>query len=271
MADEPNEEVTPNPEEEEVTTPAEETPTEETPAEEPTEEPNEEPAEEETSAEEEPPEEDPEEESEETESEYNSYDDPALKQAVIILEESGLAVEEANAIFAEAVETNDLSKIKRDVLVEKIGQDKADIVLVLAESYYNTTFSAMQAIQTEVYSLAGGEENFTAIKDWANEKAKTDKDFAKDFAEIKEMIDTQKMRSVKAAVNELVDLYRQDPNTTTPANLEVGDKAAGNSGAEPLTRAEYTDAVDKARRDGNYDKVSAQLWARRQAGIKKGI
>lgn len=268
MADEIKDEPTPETPEEKVE--------EQTPEEAPEEETPEGEAEtpEEQTPEEETPEEEPGEEedsSEEDESEYNSYDHPALKQAVTILEESGLAVEEANAIFAEAVETNDLSKIKKDVLAEKIGKDKADVVLVLAESYYNTTFSAMETIQNEVFSLTGGEDNFNAIKDWANEKSKTDKAFAKDLAEIKEMIDTQKMRSVKAAINELVDLYRQDPETTTPANLEVGDKAAGNSSVQPLTRADYVSEINKARREGTYDKVSKQLWARRQAGMKQGI
>lgn len=270
MTDEPNENPT-LPEEKVVDQKPAETPEDEAPEVEETEKPDDKP---ETDAEETP--ETPEDEEsdegdEDSESEYNSYDHPALKQAVTILEESGLAVEEANAIFSEAVETNDLSKIKKDALIEKIGKDKADVVLVLAESYYNTTFSAMEAIQTEVFSLTGGEDNFAAIKEWANEKAKTDTTFAKELAEIKEMIDTQKMRSVKAAITDLVDLYRQDPDTTTPANLEVGDKAAGKTAAQPLTRADYISEINKARKDGTYDKVSASLWSRRQAGMKQGI
>lgn len=245
--------------------PTEETPTEEVPEETPSEEaPSPEPEPEEA-------EESEEEEVAEDDSAYNSYDDPALKQAVILMEEANLPVEEANAIFAEAVETGDLSKIKRDVLIEKIGKEKADVVLVLAESYYNTTFSAMRAIKEEAFSLTGGEENFNTMRDWAAEKAKTDVDFAKDLAEFRSMLDSKQPRAIKAAVRELFDMYKQDPDTTIPADVLAGDKTGSSAGLEPLSREDYTNEVQKAHRDGTYDQVSTALWARRKAGMKKGI
>lgn len=84
------------------------------------------------------------------------------------------------------------------------------------------------------------------------------------------MLDSGNLRSIKAAVRELFDMYKGDPNTTIAANLEVGDKAAGGS-VEPLSRTDYINEVEKAHRNGTYDEVSSALWTRRQAGIKKGI
>lgn len=281
MADENiNEDVNPDQTEDQVTDSQDEENTEdtpETPDEENTDaqdesdndESNDEDQNDENSDDEESNEED--EDSEETESEYNEYEHPALKQAVSILEESGLPVDEANAIFSEAVESGDLTKIKKDVLIEKIGKDKADVVLVLAESYYNTAFSGMKAIKEEAFSLTGGEENFNAMRDWANEKAKTDEDFAKDLTEFRAMLDSGQPRAIKAAVRELFDTYKQDPDTTIAADLEVGDKAASTAGVEPMSRADYIKAVEKAHKDGTYDQVHKSLWARRMAGKKKGI
>jgi len=212
-----------------------------------------------------------EEEVEETESGYHSYEDPALKQAVSILEEAEIPVEEANAIFQEAVDSNDLSKINKNALIEKLGQEKADLVMVLAEAYYTKTFNAMKAVKDKAFEITGTEEQFNAMTEWAAEKAKTDKDFAKDLQEFRDMIDSGKPRAIKAAVRELYDLYVEDPDTTIEADLEVGDKAASLKGVEPMSRQDYVTEIEKAHRDGTYDKVSANLWKRRQAGIKKGI
>ena len=85
------------------------------------------------------------------------------------------------------------------------------------------------------------------------------------------MLDSEQPRAIRAAVRELFDLYRQDPDTTIAADLEVGDKAASTAGLEPLSRKDYIKEIEKAHRDGSYDRVHKALWARRNAGIKKGI
>jgi hypothetical protein len=275
---EPN---TPTEEEQNPETPEEQSPAE-TPAEEEQssssdeegqQEEDQSPAEEES--EEAPAEENPEddEQSEETEdnSEYTSYEDPALKQVVRILEESEIPVAEANAIFMPAVESGDLSKINKQALVDRLGEDKADMVMVLAQSYYNTTFSEMKAIEQEAFKITGGEENYTAMQQWIADKAASDPEFAKDMEEFRSMVNTNKPRAVKAAITELFGMYRNDPNTTIEAEMEVGDSAPNAGQVEPLSRMEYAKEINKARRAGTYESVRASLWKRRQAGIKQGI
>lgn len=202
---------------------------------------------------------------------YTEYSDPALSQVVDIMKGADISVEDANAIFKQAVDAQDLSKVDKAALVEKLGQKQADLVMVLAESYYNKTFSEMKAMKDLVTKEVGGEDSFEAMRTWAWGKADADPEFSKELTEIRGMIETKNPRIVKAAIKELYDMYRADPDTTIPADMQVGDKVASLTGVEPLTRAQYTDLVDKARKDGNYEKVSAQLWARRDAGIKKGI
>lgn len=227
---------------------------------------------EETETKDEESEEDESEESEEeSEAEYNEYEHPALKQAVNLLKDAEVSVEDANSIFQEAVDSGDLSKINKDKLVELVGEEKSDVILVLAESYYTTQFSEFKAVLDEAHKIAGGEETYNAMKDWAAEKATSDPEFAKDMQEFRSMIDSGNPRAVRAAVRELFDIYKQDPDTTISADLEEGTSTPNTTGLQPLTLREYTKLITKARKDGTYEKVHKGLWARRQAGKKQGI
>lgn len=256
-----------------------ETPTEapteptEQPTEEPSEptEPTEEPTEADEPTEEEPSEEPTEEPTEEDDFDYTEYTDPARRQIVDILRESEIPVEEAQEFFAEALKTQDVTKINQEALREKLGDKKAELVMLLAESYYKGAFQEMQALKDKAFEVTGGEDNFNAIKEWAQGKAESDPEFAKDLEEIRGLIATETPRGVQAGMKALVDLYKADPNTTVPADLEVGDKAAGENTAQPLSRLDYAREVEKAMKKGNYDDVIGELKKRRQAGIKQGI
>lgn len=269
MAEETQPEVQEEPKVEEEQVQEDQAPTEETP--EPTEEPVEQEEEKEEAADD-TESEDEESEEEDTEAEsYEEYTDPALKQAVEVLKELEIPVEEANKIFAEAVETGDLTKIDRDALVEKCGKDKADLVLVLAESYYNKTFARFQEIEKEAHKLTDGKENFDAMRKWAQEKEANDAEFAQDLAAFRKIFDSENPRAIKMAVTELYSMYTADPDTTVTANLETGDRAAGGESIEPLSRREYGDLVQRAHRNGTYEQDKALLWKRREAGMKQGM
>lgn len=202
--------------------------------------------------------------------EYNTYDDiPALKHATTILKDANLPVEEANAIFAKAIEAGDIALIDRAALTEKIGKDKAEIVLALAESYYNGEFAKYKAQAAAIHDSVGGEAVFNDMKSWALKKEATDPAFKAELEDIRETINTGKPRAVKAAFADLFALYKADPNTTIPASITKGDATVNTSGLSPLTRKEYTDECTKAHNNGTYEKVHAELWARRQLGMQQ--
>lgn len=211
------------------------------------------------------------EETSEVESEYENYDDPSLKQVVNIFKEVDLPVAEANAIFAKAVETGDLSQIDKATLVEKVGEDKADIVIALAENYYNKTNGEFQKVRDQVFDQVGGEEAFNEIVSWAQNKAASDEKFAADLADYRAMIDTKNPKAVQAAVKELQSLYKADPNTTIKPDLVKGDGAGVGADNSPLTAQAFKDAVNKAVADGTYNDVQKSLYARRAAGRAQNI
>lgn len=253
------------PEPKEVETPTEQEEAPEAPTETPKEEPSEDPAE---------PAEDAEqsEEQEDTSSEYEQYEDPERRQIVNILKDAKVSVEDAQALFLPAIESKDLSKLDKDAMIEKLGPEKAELVMIMATSYFKGRMAEVDAMTSQVHELAGGEEQWSNIRDWAGEKEKNDPEFAKELNEIRSLLSTETPRAIKAAVKELVELYTADPETTSKANLTVGDKAAGTTvSTEPLSRLAYAQEVEKARKQGTYEKLYPSLQKRRQAGIKQGI
>lgn len=207
----------------------------------------------------------------ESEVQYPTYEDPMLSQVVNLLQAGSVPADVANEVFAEAVQAGDLSLVKRDLLVEKVGETQADTILMLAKSGYENHQRQLASITAEVHEIVGGEEVFNNIRDWVSDKESNDTEFAKDMQELRDMLNSGNARSRKAAMQELLSAYKADPNTTLTASLTEGDTGIKESAGKPLSRKEYGEALQKARRDGTYDKVHKQLWAQRQAGQKQGI
>jgi hypothetical protein len=236
------------------------------PAQEPTEEPTPEPAEEPAPAEE--PEEEPQ---EEANLDYNEYEDPALRQMVKILKGKEIPVEVTNDVFGEAIETRDLSKVKLDVLKEHLGEEDAETVMVMATAYAKGKFSEFAEINKTAYDITGGQQNYDNMKAWAQAKEQSDPEFAKEMAEIRALVDTGSPKAIKAAVTELFEVYKADPNTTIEADLTQGDSANGKAGIKPISRREHGRLVDEAIKKGTYEQEKQKFWAMRQEGIKQNI
>lgn len=202
--------------------------------------------------------------------EYATYEHPALAQAVEIMKTANLPIAEANAIFAAAVETGDMSKVDRKALETKLGKKQADLVMICAENYYNTQFTAFKKIEAAAHELTGGADNYKAMQAWAKKKEATDPAFAADLREYREMLNTQNPKAVKAAVSELFAAFKADPNVTIKPTLHEGTGKSNDQGLAPLSRSEYIDALEKAQRKGTYAQEKPQLWARRQAAMKQG-
>ncbi len=202
---------------------------------------------------------------------YNDYEDPALRQVVKTLVDSEIPVEVTNEIFGDAVESMDLTKVNRELLVEKVGEDKATQIMLMAENYMTKTYAAFDAHKKAAYELTGGQENYEAMSAWAEEKAKSDPEFAKEMAEIRALVDTGSTKAIVAGVKDLYSAYTNDPDTTVEADLLTGDKKNSDSGIKPISRLQYGQMVEKANNNGTYEQERKKLWAMRQEGIKQNI
>lgn len=201
---------------------------------------------------------------------YAEHDHPALKQTVEFMKTAGVSVEDSNAIFGDAIEARDVSKVDKAKLVEKVGASQAEVIMVLVNAAAEGYAKQFKEVEDALFPLAGGADGFKAMKEWAVAKEAADPEFAKTLNEIRNDLDNGSLRTKKAAIAELYTLFKDDPTVTIPANLQEGT-GTGATSVEPLSRREYVDLVEKAERNKTIDKVGPQLWQRRQAGIKKGI
>lgn len=149
--------------------------------------------------------------------------------------------------------------------------DKAagyDAVIALAEKSYKaiseSNAAASQAVLTAVHEVAGGEEQWAVLRDWA--KANADDS---EKAALNGMMNAGPLQA-KAAALYLKSVYEQAPGTSNPpANAVTPDAGAQPASGGPLDAAGYKAAVQELSRklghriDGSPE--YATLQARRRA------
>lgn len=204
--------------------------------------------------------------------EYVSLDHPAGQAAIDVLKESGVNPNEAQAFFAEAIKTSDLSKVDWAALETKLGTAKAFLVRTGVESYYKDLQTKADTTVKEVTSIFGNEDNWNTVKTWAQSKEKADPAFATRLGDIREMLNKHGVHA-EAGARELLRLYNSDPATSGKDNgktLVVGDNTGTVIGT-PLTRADYVTELKRAEARRASPTEMNTLHARRRAGMKQGL
>jgi len=201
--------------------------------------------------------------------EYISYGDANADAVVDILKEANIPAQEAFNLFKEAADTGDMSKIDKSVLIEKLGQSKADLVMLGVEKYYTTHIQSVNETVTAVHNEAGGEANYNKVVEWARAKGQTDPEFQKQVDSFNQMFDLNKTAATIAA-RELVSLYNaDDKNSSLSKTIVTGDNAVntGNAQSEYISRADYL-AKLKTAYDKNDNVAINNLRAQRQRSLK---
>ena len=204
---------------------------------------------------------------------YNEYSDPVLNQVTNVLKDAKVSVEDANEIFKNAIEQNDISLLNTEALVEKIGKDKADIVQALAENYYNKQKQIADTLRSRAVEVTGDEATLDTVLAWSKEKSASDPEFAKVLNEARELINSGSSMAVKAAMQELYGRYQKDPDTTVSANtVEPTGAAPSSPTLTPLSRMEYARECNAVHtKHGSNQAMLNSLWQRRQLGQQQGI
>lgn len=190
--------------------------------------------------------------------EYVSYNDEAADSVVSVLKESGVTAKEADAFFREAATTGDFTKIDSKSLIEKVGKEKANLIILGVKDYYTRLNAGLKESVDAVYEEVGGESNWTKVLNWAKEKAKADTAFAKRKESLNAMFDLNPV-AARAAAKELKGLYESDAGNSSLVKTQVhGDSAATDANAkfEPITRSDYLEKVKAAEDKRDYAEVS---------------
>ena len=199
--------------------------------------------------------------------EYATYNDPSADAIVSTLKEAGVSVADANAIFGDAIEQGDLSKIDVAKLTELVGKTKADMLLLAAQDYYGRTFGRIQETTKAVFEELGGEKNWQTLAAWSKAKQETDLAFKAQAEEFNAMLELGKT-SALLATRALVDLYNKDPkNKTLNTKMVQGDSTGNAADVSPLSREEYLAKYKIASEKGDVQEMN-RLNAQRQASRK---
>jgi hypothetical protein len=185
-----------------------------------------------------------------------------------LMQNAGLEPEQAKALLFDAVAAGDLKKVDRAKLVEAIGEDKAKLVMIGAQSFVDAKATKNAEIVKTMHEVSGGEENWKKVAAWA----KDDSDFSDDdMAEYITMIDNGG-KQARFAAAELVAAYNaSDKNTTLDApgvaTPIVGDNS-NTPGGRSLSRNDYAAEVAALHRNGAVpsETALAELSAARRRG-----
>lgn len=185
---------------------------------------------------------------------YPDYKDEAANSAVKLLVDAGITIQEADALFRPAVEADDLSKVDVAKLTEKVGKDKATLIMIGLKDFYGRQQAETKKSLSVIYDAVGGEANWALVKAWSVGKSKTDPAHATKVAELNAMFDLNPTAAGIAA-KEIRGLYEADPgNKSLQIKMVEGDKTGSSVGVgeKPMTRTEYVAALEAANNKGDH-------------------
>lgn len=207
---------------------------------------------------------------EEFPTEYKKYNNETVDSAIAILEEAKVPPKEAEAIFAEAVKSLDVSKLDVKKLTELVGAPKANLIVNGMKQFFNDYHEKVTVKTNAVYEVAGGKENFDKVSVWAQAKEKIDPEFAGALVAYRQMIDSSPV-AAKLASAELVKAYNADPkNKSLEVKIFEGNKPANQGNVKGISRADYVTELKKAEETGNNPR-KAELHNLRRLGKEQGI
>lgn len=196
------------------------------------------------------------------------YGDDAVNSVVATLKEAGVDAKEADGWFREAAETGDMSKINVTAIAEKVGKEKANLIVLAVKDYYGRTQGSVKESVNAVYEQVGGEENWKKVSAWATAQRKADPAFNKKADALNAMFDLSPEAAAMAA-KELRSMYEAASGNSSLQVKQMQGQTAASVGVnlEPISRKDYAEQYERAHRKGD-TATMAQLNARRQATIK---
>lgn len=210
-------------------------------------------------------------ETEDKELDTETWGDPGSddvgRETLTLIQNSGLKPEEALELFGKAREAMDPSLVDRDALVEKVGKNKATLIMAGFENVASREKARVAEVTETVNKAAGSAENWKKAAGWAVKNLPEG-----ELAELRGMLD-KGGRQAQFAAGEIIARFNDDPKNTA-LNAGAGQvKPDGKAGSavKPITRRQYGEMLDKLHRTRGSEAEFAALKAQRQAGIKAGI
>lgn len=181
----------------------------------------------------------------------------------------------ADAIIKEYSETGDVSLANKAVILEALGDSVGELALNQLATVATTVNEKSKAARNEVLNYAndkfGGND---ADKTWAEiqdyVKLPESGFSAEDRTAMTKMLKAGGLQA-RLVIDNIANVYAQDSNTTSPADLLSGDTLVqGNF--DPITSKEYSVLVNEATTKFGYESTEVQkLQQRRERSRAQGI
>ncbi len=184
-----------------------------------------------------------------------------------LLNEGGVDPDQAKSLMYDAIQDGRPEEIDRDALVEKVGKDRATLIMAGVNNFVTARANAQAAQVAAVHEAAGSRDNWETMLPWVNSLP------AEQAAEYSDLIDQGGLQA-RLAVRDLVGKYNADPKTKSLASTEiVGDASSGAKvRVDGLSQSEYgRQLLILNKRNIATPEALAELKARRAAGKKAGI
>lgn len=192
-----------------------------------------------------------------------AYSDPATASMIRVLQAGAPGLDVDRAI-GKAVLYGDLSLIDTAYISEKGGKGAKDL-MTIAEALVEQANQAAYAIQEEVFSTAGGEENWDASVAVFNKEAP-----AHLRKVVRTLADSGDREAVLAAAQYVVEFGQQHGVTITKGNQMRGNPSDTNAG-QALDRQTFQTELRKLDpRSRDYETQYQQLLERRAVGKRLG-
>jgi hypothetical protein len=206
---------------------------------------------------------------------YVKVDNEHAQAAIDMLEKAGVSPLEANAIFEEAIKDRDLSKVKWNILEDKLGKPAVTLMKAGIQQYAADLQNGHFATEKMVYETIGGQDNWPIMREYFQKQEKAATDVGKSVPEFRRMLD-QGGQAAKLAIAEMKRIYEADAqNKGLGVNkIDAGKGTAVARDTSALSREAYQAELQKASKIDNWDKREEAIQAlrvRRMAGMKAGL
>ena len=216
-----------------------------------------------------------------TDGEWMQSDSKEFNAAIGLMKAGGMTPAEAALVFDEAAQTGDMTKVDMELLVEKVGEDNAKLIMAGFNSYAEAEGQAVLQRSMAIQDAVGGPDNWAKMRAWARGKAPGDEAFTKKVTDLTALLNGDSQVAAELAAKEFMGMYNADANNSTVAptpTKEVDVMATPavqtKSTVEPLGVRAYSEAVMDANanlRGAALNAKLAELSRARAAGRAQGM
>jgi len=185
-----------------------------------------------------------------------------------ILAERDIDADDAKALFGEAYETRDLSKIDQAKLIDLVGEGTARMIMTSLTDGITKQDEAKTAMVADIYTAAGGQEAFDSAVEWMN--SLEEGDFFDSIQETRDLINGGGL-GAKMATEHLVASFKSSGDFTETADLIVATGGSKDSSGDYLSRNDYANALRGATTEAQVKALDARrLRSMKQEAAQRG-